>query len=106
MDDTSIETAELVRSLVHLANENNERMTGQMNEIYQIIRNADVVFAIWQDFAKPFGVSILLIKGVALLRGCASGDKAIQPRVSAISCRCCEQAIALQQICGEPDLRH
>ncbi len=95
--------AGFVRLLVELANKNNERMAGSMREVRQIVQSNDIVFAVWQNAAEPFGVGVLLIKG---LHEGVPEDKAMQSRMSAVSCSCYEQAIALRQVCGEPDFRH
>lgn len=98
--------ADFVHSLIEMANQNNEEMTGSMDEVRQIISDNELVFAVWQDASKPYGVGLLIVKGNDLFRNCIASGTPIEVRVSAISCVEYEGAVALIRACGEPDRRN
>lgn len=97
---TQLETLarELKLRMVELANANNDQMSGSMEDIWQIIDQKEVVFALWQDAKEPDGVGMLIVKGATRVRQIAEGAAAAECAVSAIKCLDAEQAAALAQL--------
>jgi hypothetical protein len=93
------------RSLVELANANNERMTGSAREVDAILQSADIVYAVWHDPSEPNGVGTLLIKGVNVLRDIIASGEERQVEVNAIKCMDINQALALKEVRGAPELQ-
>jgi hypothetical protein len=101
-----------------------ERMVGLANEVGQdlralpddgarydmvkeIVDDAEIVFAVWQDKSVKGGVGYMLIKGQDLARRVLADNKVgISARTTAIPCIEAEQAKALLRELGEPDRRH
>ncbi|UEM13664.1 hypothetical protein J4G43_004910 [Bradyrhizobium barranii subsp. barranii] len=97
---------ELVTTLstfVAMANANKTLMDGTTKPVRQIIEDNDVVLAVWQDFAQPFGIGTLTIKGAAVLRNISADGVTSFCRANAIPCDSYEQAVALLEVLGEPD---
>lgn len=84
-----------------MANRNGELLDSSMKQIENLIANADVAIAVWQDFSRPTGVSLLVIKGQRLVREAVATNTSFEGKVTAIPCREEAQARALLQVCGE-----
>jgi hypothetical protein len=82
--------AELVQAFVTMSNKVQKQLSGMSGEdafqtIKDIVENADVVFALWQDESEPNGVGVLMIKGDPnLLEIIASGRATC--KIAAIPC--------------------
>ncbi len=87
------------------------RVAAQLNgcgidEIRQLVDANEIVFGVWQDRLEPDGVGMMPIKGQQLLRVVVASGKSLRVNLTAIPCTCIEEAMALQQVVGEPDRRH
>jgi hypothetical protein len=108
MDDRA-QIEELKRRATELANANHSEMQGMskraaMRFVREILADNEVVFGIWQDFAEPNGVGMLVVKGIAHLRDSIAHGFPIKVKISAVPCVCHEQALALRQVHGDkPD---
>ncbi|GEM_PF-6584448 len=92
-----------IPTLVALANRNGKVLGGSVEQIEDLIGAADVAIAVWQDFTRPNGVSLLVIKGQRVVREAVATNTAFEGKVTAIPCREEAQARALLQVCGERD---
>jgi len=92
-----------IPTLVAMANRNGELLDGSVNQIKDLIGAADVALAVWQDFSRPNGVSLLVIKGQRLVREAVATNTAFEGKVTAIPCREEAQARALLLVCGDRD---
>lgn len=102
-----VEAEQLFRQLslfAAMANSNRAQMDGTMGPVQKIIEQGDVVLAVWQDYTRPFGIGALTVKGAAILRNTSANNTALSCRANAIPCGSFEQAVALQEKCGEVDL--
>jgi hypothetical protein len=95
--------ADFVRKLVDLANRNEVTMDGTMEPVRRIIAEGNVVFGVWQDRAEEYGVGYLVVKGAKPLKEIVAGQTTQVMRISAVACRCREQAVALKQVLGDRD---
>ena len=94
---------DFVRKLVDLANCNEALMDGTMEPVKRIIAEGDVVFAVWQDPEAEHGVGCLGLKGKKLLNEIVASQNAQVAQITAVKCKCAEQAIALKQELGDRD---
>ena len=95
MDDA--EYLDLVRDLVKRANVN---PVNDAADLEQCIRNHDLVFGVWQEEGAPGGVGTSIIKGKGPLER-IKRTEAEMLAVTAISCRCAEEAEAMRQVYGD-----
>jgi hypothetical protein len=100
---SAAERMRLVRKLVDLANRNEAKMDGTMEPVRRIIAEGNVVFGVWQDRAEEYGVGYLVVKGAKLLKEILASQTTQVGRISAVACRCREQAVALKQVLGDRD---
>ena len=94
--------AEHAQSVVAMANANNAEMGGTMRPVMEICDSADIVYGVYQDPSKAFGVGIRVVKGENLLREVVSSNTARECSTTAIKCVDAEQAEALRQMIGDP----
>jgi hypothetical protein len=66
-----------------------------------IFAKNDVVFGIWQDAERPFGVGWLILKGAALIPDIEVSRESGALRMSAIPCGSHERAIATKRVLGQ-----
>jgi hypothetical protein len=78
-------------------------MDGTMEPVKRIIAEGDVVFAVWQDPEAEYGVGCLGLKGKKLLNEIVASQNAQVAQITAVKCKCAEQAIALKQELGDRD---
>jgi hypothetical protein len=86
--------------IVDLANENRGD-TAQ--RVKQIFATCEVVFGVWQDASKPHGVDFIFLKGSKSFRKIAASGMAAEKKISAISCRQYEEAVAIKNVWGDCD---
>ena len=91
--------AELIRTLVAMANANDASTDGSMRPVMELLDANDVVFGVWQDSTAP-DVWTHLIKGANRLREIISNGASVKCRVTAITCLELEQAEALRVFAG------
>jgi hypothetical protein len=95
MDD-----ADFVRTLIDLAN---STRSANAKQVKRLFAKSPVVFGVWQDASKPYGVDYVLLKGIKLMeRGATRGVSTIT-RVAAVNCRDYEEAYAMRQTWGDRD---
>ena len=93
--------------IVETANAVGAEMAGCGIEAFRLLLAAnDVAFGIWQDRAEPDGVGMLVLKGQQTLREVIVAGKSRAVALTAIPCRCLEEAEALRRTIGEADARH
>lgn len=103
---------ELIERIANLANETGKALGAAPNDrarfkiVKRLVKDADIVFGIWQDPAAKGGVNYLLVKGNQMAREVVADKHAISARVVAIPCIDADQATALMQEFGEADRRH
>jgi hypothetical protein len=96
----------LTRLVVESANANRAILTGDFEQVRQMVDGHDVVYGVWQDAAEVDGVGMLLIKGEQLLRHIVADAKTVSCSIVGIPCVEAAQAEALRQVAGEQDRRH
>jgi hypothetical protein len=90
-----------IPALVQMANANDAvEMDGTMDPVRALIASHDVVIAIWQDFTRPQGFGLMVVKGDDVLRAAFSSQEAFTGKVTAIKCVEAAQAMALLLDCG------
>ena len=60
---------QMLEVAVRKANENNERMDGTAECVFQIMDGADIVLAVWNDEEATFGVGFRVVKGLSTYNG-------------------------------------
>jgi hypothetical protein len=96
-----------LRALIDSANANAERNDGANTPIKEIIEGSEVVFAIWRDMRRHYGVDFLLLKGVNKLREIAAmaddNLRGVAISTNAILMDNREMALAAREVFGQPD---
>lgn len=89
--------------IVRIANQNEGMMDGTTETVSRILRDADVVFAVWQDWRSKNGVSTLILKGEALLTKIAKGSSSLGVEIkwSAVKVLNMEMAVAARHTLGD-----
>ncbi len=93
-----------LKNIVDKANMVAETLTGSAAQVQQMVEKHDVVIGVWQDPKEEGGVGTYIVKGQRALMDIASSGKPAGLKSTAVPCRCAEQAVALQQVCGETKL--
>lgn len=99
-DEHSIDKAEIVRR----SNALRRVLTSDFRQVEKLVEDHDVVFAVFQEATSRDGVGTTIVKGRRLLMEIVAGGDPKELSWTAIPCTCLEQAIALKQVCGEPEL--
>lgn len=97
--------ATLLKKIVNLANSNAEKYKGKkagIGEVRELIDTYDLVFGVWQDPTEPKGVGFMVIKGTMVLSNIVDNQISEELTVNAISLRCQEEGVAMQQVLGLP----
>jgi hypothetical protein len=94
--------------LAEMANAHRARMRGMspkeaMRYVREVVAGSDLVYGVWSDPDEDDGVGTWLVKGRALLQRSVDHDvTTIGVKTTAVPCDCPEQAVALQQVLGDP----
>jgi len=97
---------DMLRSIVAIANRNNDAMDGTTGPVKEIIADGDIVFGVWQDTHNKCGIGVLILKGYKLLRECIASGKPITAKISAVKCESYEHAIAAYDVLGVHEELH
>lgn len=95
------EQENFVRRLIDIANETKGRLDDTTGPIKEIFAENDIVFGIWNDTAKPYGVDFIYLKGGRLIRNSMLENKTITTKIGVIPCINIEQAVAAKQVFGD-----
>ena len=92
--------------LLEEARKNEDKMDGTTAPVKELIDGHEIVLGIWTDPSKspPDNLGFHIIKGIRAMMEIGSGDNSRDLTVTAILCETHEQAVATQQMFGEPDL--
>lgn len=101
--------------IVDVANRNLRFMDGTTGSVQKIISSVDLVFGVWQDFRKPYGVGISIIKGSRRLKAVAESGTprfvakqqssiSLPTSWSAIICSHAAQADAAKIVFGDKNI--
>jgi hypothetical protein len=90
--------------LVGLYNQNLSLMDGTTAPVKRLFQEADVVFGVWPDTTKPYGMDMITLKGTRVLRECVANNVNVDARVTVVPCDCYQRALAAKEVFGEPDL--
>jgi hypothetical protein len=100
---------DVLRDFVERANSNIEKIdaargkVGAVEIVRKMIEGASVVIGVFQDMDEPFGVGIHVIKGQRLMKSVLADGTTRRARTECIACRSLEEAVAMQQMFGEPE---
>jgi hypothetical protein len=84
--------------MAEMANNNIATYDGTTEPVKKILREAEVVFGIWNDLTERLGFGYLVIKGADIFKRSALENEAIRARCSAIACMDAEQAVAAKRM--------
>ena len=93
-----------LQMIVETADRVADTLTGDAVQVRQLVRDHDVVIGIWPDPKEEGGVGTYIVKGQRALMECATSGKGVGLSWTAVPCTCAEQAVALQEGCGEAKL--
>ena len=97
---------QMLEVAVRKANENNERMDGTAECVFQIMDGADIVLAVWNDEEATFGVGFRVVKGHEHLQWTAAPHQPVDLNVAGILCADGDdQAMALESAYAQRTLR-
>lgn len=89
--------------IVAMANDNERLMDGTTRPVAQILKENDIVFAVWQDWRAEDGVSTLVLKGERFARDIVKSGVSREARWSAVKVVSHEMAIAARETLGEAE---
>lgn len=93
---------EILKEAVRLANDHQTRLTGgkptaiPMEDIYEIVDSAEIVFGIWHDPTARYGVGYHVLKGVEHLQVMTATGKERSLTFNAVPCPDGDHASALE----------
>jgi len=84
--------------MAELANDNIAAYDGTTRPVKKILREAEVVFGIWNDLTERLGFGYLIIKGAEILERSVRENETRPASCSAIACTDAEQAVATKHM--------
>ena len=97
---------QILEIAVRTANENNERMDGTAERVFEIMDAADIVLAVWNDAEAEFGVGFRVVKGHEQLQRTVATQQPVDLSVTGILCAGGDdQAMALESAYAQRTLR-
>lgn len=89
--------------LVNMANANISLMDGTLAPIRGLVRDHDVVIAIWHENTWPEGIGTKIIKGRPIVELAAKSSEDYRCKLTAIKCTSEDQAHGLALVFGQAD---
>jgi hypothetical protein len=92
-----------LKKLVRLYVAARDLMDGTAGPISRLIDEGDVVYGVWPDVIKPYGIDYGVLKGGELLEK-SSGQMVVLLRESVVPCQSRDQALRIRAMFCSPDL--
>ena len=97
------------RDVVELANNTKLSSDGGpigIPELRAYFDPLDVVIGIWKEPRSPTGLDHMVIKGLLKLEECIAANKALPVALGALTLRCPEEGVAMQEVLGLAPTQH